>query len=273
MTLGGIIPKAKKNYDDYHSCVDITADLLEPDRIRNKQWASFGNEVFWGECGTFIKFVVHDSKVNKKPYPEVYRLIRSKGAVMINTGRILEWEREYYRKRPWHSFIFDAEVTLIPEIAEERMYDLEEDREKEFIPSPALIDEVKQSLVPLDKETFAMLEDLKTIQDNKADENQVLSNIITEEIEDLFTNLARQMFISKKQIQILEHKSFTHDICMELIDRLGLHVKLSNPVLELLHYELIKFLSQIDPRERDWGKITIENSDIKFILNEDAFSR
>ncbi len=262
MTFREIVSKAINKFDDKDHWVDDTSSSVGS---YYKQGAVIDYKMYGVRPKALSAVTL---KFNEESPIELYRSVCSKVGVMLSMGRFLALEQEYYNAQNW----FGSAVTLIPGRTTEATIDIEEDPTKEFIPSPTLIDMVKESLVPPDKETFEMLEDLKTMQTNEVDEDAVLSDIITEEVEDLFTNLARRMFVSKKQIQISENRSFTHDISMDLIDRLGLHIRLSNLILERLHNELVEFLSPID-RLRSWGKITVEKSDIKLNLNRDAFSR
>ncbi len=136
----------------------------------------------------------------------------------------------------------------------------------EFKPSQSLVTLINSSLVPMSKEMSEMLGTLEEINSQDIDEREVLSALITDEIEELFTNLAQRYIYSGQEPQISENGSFTHDIYMDLIDRLSLHAKHADTVLQLLHDELVYFVTRCE-LERPWGKIICEKSDLKLVLN------
>lgn len=141
---------------------------------------------------------------------------------------------------------------------------------QKFIPSRSLVDIVRENMIYPDEEELELVREIKKMQTEVVDERQNISNIITKQIEGLFTNVAKRVFRTKKPVRITKDKRFTHEICNDLIDRLGLDVYNSRPVLELLYNEFCNFVS-LSPRERSWGSIIAEDSEINLKVKEDAF--
>lgn len=141
---------------------------------------------------------------------------------------------------------------------------------QKFMPSQHLVCLVRIHMMHPDEEELKLMKEIKKIQTEVVDERQNISSMITKQVEGLFTNVAKRIFRIKKHVRITKDKRFTPEICSDLIDRLGLDVYNSRLVLELLYHELYKFVSS-SPRERSWGRIIAENSEIKLNVRENAF--
>ncbi len=144
------------------------------------------------------------------------------------------------------------------------------DSYQKFIPSQLLVGLVREYMIYPDEEEVELVKEIKRIQTEAVDERLNILNMITKQVEGLFTNVAKRIFRTKKPVSITKDNRFTHEICNDLIDRLGLDVYNSRPVLELLYNEFYKFVS-LSPRERSWGSIIAENSEIKLKVKENAF--
>lgn len=138
-----------------------------------------------------------------------------------------------------------------------------------FMPSPRLSELIKEKILIPDEETLAMIEELKKMQVSETDK-QEMSDITSEEIEDFLTSIARRMFTTGEQVQISKDGQFTPEIYIELLECLALNPYEAKPVLELLYDELIEFASTT--HRRKWGKIIVENSELKLTVNKNAFT-
>lgn len=96
-----------------------------------------------------------------------------------------------------------------------------------------------------------------------------LKTIISREVEGLLANLAKRSEVAETQIFISKKGRLTQDICIELIDRLQLDVRDTLPIFNRLYDELFQFVSQI-PRNRSWGQIAIEDSDLVLKIGRGA---
>ena len=142
--------------------------------------------------------------------------------------------------------------------------------DKKFMPSLELENLISDSMVKLDKEERALMEEYRKTSPFSNTTNRKLGEIISEHIEGVFTNLAKTEYITKGPTLITKDHKFTEEICNEIKDRLELRLYDAHKVFYGLYEELVKFL--LYPRERNWGRIFIEGDDIKIKINKGAFS-
>ncbi len=138
-----------------------------------------------------------------------------------------------------------------------------------FIPSTKLVEQIIDNMIQPDKETTKAFEELK--QYHKPAVGLDFADDISEHIEGLFANLSRRTRNTNKPLQLSDGLQFTSDICMKLIVSIDLDSGACNTlqVLTLLHYEFSEFVSTT-PFERSWGKIVIDNSELKIIPIDDT---
>jgi len=223
-------------------------------------------------------------------YKDSYKDSHDKRILQINIGRRQALIRElylFYRKQNTLS-VFDFRVTLseikqiqkelpkshqkfIPSLDKKIKRELPEPHQK-FIPSLDLIKLVEEHMVrPREEEVLELIEDIKKAMGKIEDPRENIKAIITEEVEDLITSIAKQIFTTRRPIKISEGNRFTSEICKDLINSLGLDLYDTRPVLDHIYNEFYNFV-KIVPRERSWGKISIENSELKLILKDNAFT-
>lgn len=225
---------------------NIAMHRFSPIQTSDKQWAV---AIQQGEKPLFGRRILR-RKVNIKLRREaqLYKFVPSKCSIWLSSGRIL--------LNPLH-------ISLAEEPKLHDPY-------QKFVPSQHLVELAREHMIHPDEEVLELIEEIKKIRTEVVDQRQNISSMITKQVEGLLTNLAKRIFRIKKPIRITKDNRFTSVICIELIDRLGLDVYNPRPVLELLYNELYKFVL-LTHRERSWGEIIIENSEIKLRLKGEAF--
>ena len=259
----------------YKSCVDLNTYQYESPLIPDKEWAVAVQEVpqdLNSILGASMRFI----NVTLKHHFKEYKLGYDRWTVQTNLARSLELERECYNEAA--TFLIPARRRrlvnisqyIILNILRESTRQISEPHQK-FVPSQRLIDVVYKNMVcPHDEEILSLLLEMGDKDIDIAGEKQNVRGMITDQVEGLFVNLAKRAFYTAEEIIIANNNRFTPEVCRELIDRLGIDPLEPRPVLELLHGELFAFISQI-PRERVWGNIFAENSEIKLEVKQDAF--
>lgn len=230
----------------------------------------------------------HLVKVNNNKLFNDLRILYANASVEVRLGPQLDYELHPYDILIGrHDILIGPPLTadkicerasivtigfLPPSVQGEAVSELHKDKDpkKEFSPSKALVELVRQHMIPPDTEISYIVSELKKIEVEVGDEIQNISHMIIEQVEGLFTKIAKLMFRSHIPIKISMENRFTPEVCNELIRRWGLDPLDPGPVLKLLYTEIFIFVSEI-VRERNWGKISIEGSNINLILRENAF--
>ncbi len=239
-------------------------DIYECSYIQNKKWAGDMQE-------EILRDEIRHFKVNQKYYPKEYQYVHSKWVCQSNIGRWLELERECYSQ---HAILSSRTYARTIVVIQKAIITIEKDETRdpyqEFVPSGHLVELVEKHMVHPDRKTIEMLEGLKEMEPISEIKELDIASIITEEVEGLFTRLARSALNPEEPIQISDNSRFTSEICSEIIEVLAIDVYDPLPVLKCLYTELIDFASI--PRERHWGKIVAENSELKLILKQNALA-
>ncbi len=138
-----------------------------------------------------------------------------------------------------------------------------------FIPSKYLENLILSHIVQPDEEVSSVLEQLKAVQPSKETGNSYKRELISRKIEGLFTNLAKENY-KLREVILSKNNKLSQGFCIELVRRLGLDInKDISPVFAQLYDELRAFASI--PRERKWGQIIYDNSELKLIVKENVF--
>lgn len=147
--------------------------------------------------------------------------------------------------------------------------DLEGVATDKFKPSSILTKFVDRHMIRPDKGILNFFKELGSSQTDFFDRPK-LKDIISEQIEDLFTSLAEHIYLTGEDVKISTDTGFVENINEELIDRLDLETEHAHMVLNLLFTELRAYASK--PRKRDWGEIRVEYQALKIsLLNPNVF--
>ena len=207
----------------------------------------------------------HDYPTLKEYYSEIYQDVHSNFFIQPNIGRYLALQRL---------------CSLNPLMSEERMQgrsakywfsvtvSRQQDLHQKFIPSSFLTELVKTHMIEPDQMTRRIVEQLREMHPDADLREKSVEDIVSEQIENLFTDLAKRISIGVF-VKITAGSRFTPEICDEIIELLELDSYYPTPVLDLLYRELIEFA--VYPRERDWGRIIVEDSNIELTVNKNAF--
>lgn len=227
-------------------------------------------------------------KLTKEKYPDFLNIrLHSGSGILLDSGKKIYYYNLVYNKK---NIKRDYEIQVIMNYCplcgkkfcedekekegidyQQALKELEEDDKKEkFIPTEDLVKLVQEYMIKPDNEVLGVLQELEKINTEVEDEKENIKHIITEEVEDLITSIAKRTFRIAKSIPVTVDNKFSPDICLEFIRRLGVDPYNTNPVLQQLYKEFFDFIAITD-RERSWGKITLDNSEIKLILKKDAF--
>src|SRR4030042_5926331 len=221
-------------------------------------------------------------KVNNNQIFNTYRSLYSSVSVRVRLGGQPEYEGRHYINIPFGQPLTAVGIlksgdmvvigSSIPLVQLGALSELHEDKDpnKKFLPSRALVELVRKHMIPPDTEISYIVNELKKVSVEVGDEIQNMSCMVTEQVEGLFTKIAKIMYRTGIPIKISMGNRFTPEVCTELIRRLGLDPLDPGPVLKLLYTEIFPFVSEI-ARARSWGKINLEGSNIKLFLREDAF--
>ena len=286
------------------------ADFFSSSRVSDKQWASIKEGIPQDEEHEYNKTIWY-FKTSQKLRAKVYQFIHNRNSIQVNLGRIIELHlkdlklsaafhdlRDVQELLPWEcNFLTNCIVLGGPVAAFSAVHykadylsvgyvqdyltewvPLEKikvetsDPYQKFAPSHLLIELVKSHMIKPSLDILQLMKELKRIQTINADEEKNIESLLTEQVESLFTHLAKRMFITQETIQISSDNRFTVEVCRDLIHRLSLDPYNPRPVLDILYNEIIDFVSQTTSLKRSWGKIIIdEKLEIKLILKEDAF--
>ena len=211
------------------------------------------------------------TKANQKPAYKLNQQIYGKWFVRANFAHNIEHNLECFTKHPTRPSL-QSIIGLFLQAKTALTIDpptLPIDPLQVFVPSQCLIRKIEKEMISPDEETLEVIDDLKNMQRSSIHE-QDMSTIISSEIEDFFTSIARRISITGEQVQISKDDQFTPEIYFELLECLELDPYGATTVLVLLYSELIQFANTT--RVRKWGKITVEDSELKLILNENAFT-
>ena len=172
--------------------------------------------------------------------------------------------------------LLEKRLVCKPKSVKEKLIEEEHSkREREterFCPSSKLIELFKRYA---DKPSGSEIEKIELLRkyygfnngDSELNEEEV-SEVITDQLEGFFSNLARRTIPGKNIIKLTKNKKFLESVSIELIDRFDL-MKDSDPVFEELCEELFIFADSLK-RERGWGFITTKNSEIVLEVKESA---
>lgn len=177
-----------------------------------------------------------------------------------------------WKLKPYYKKIYENKLENGQKLrqTQKMLTELYTDPHQNFKPSEHLIELVIRHMIKPDKEVLGILEELKELLITE-DKKQNIENIITEEVESLITSVAKRSYRTKRSVQISSDNRFIPEICTEFIRRLDIDPYDPYPVLQLLYEDFFNFVS-ITYRERKWGKIIIDDSKLKLILKENAFT-
>lgn len=201
-----------------------------------------------------------------KSQSKSYQNIHDPQSLQTSTGRILimlKWRE--LRRKPYAriSLVLPYYLGLNRSVQGKN---LQSEPRKKFMPGPYLASLVEKHMIyPEEGEVIDLLKEIKKEMGSTADIIHNIKTIITEQVEGLITSLAKHTFTTKESIKISKDNRFTPEICKDLTNRLGLDPYDPRPVLDQLYHELFGFVS-LTPRERVWGKIVVEDSELKLIL-------
>lgn len=238
------------------SCPDIDGFSLDLSTPEKK----------WG-----VKCVRLDLNTNRELQSKNYRDIYDNEFFRPSIGWTIRSEGGGYYCRSYpRSFLVAFSFKVNRGVQEKK---LQHDPCKKFMPREDLIlvRLLEKHMLCPDEEVTEMLEEIKKSTIRTEDVERYIATIITEQVEGLITSLAKHMFITKESIKISKDNRFTPEICKELTNRLGLDPYDPRPVLDQLYHELLSFVS-LTPRERVWGKIVVEDSELKLDLKDNAFT-
>jgi hypothetical protein len=202
----------------------------------------------------------------------LYRDAHNDYFIQPNIGRYLFFQRlcllelsHHY----WHNQVAESvssELTIpLPEIRVSKL----NDPLLKFTASPRLVTLVKNHMVKPDEMAVEILKQMRKMRPDADSQKQEIETIVSVEVENFLTDLAKRFSISGEPPLITSDQRFSPETCSEIIDRLELDAYNPTPVLDLLYKELTEFLSR--SREREWGKIIFKDSKFTFLLRDDAF--
>jgi len=217
------------------------------------------------------------------------KILKGAGASHIEVSRSVGWSTGSYSAWGTYLVFYESNPSAYSPLLEYdfdslRLYyhgnkdipaiEEENSPEQEFVPSQELVSLVDRSIAHPDAGVTRLIGEAQVA--NRAsgviceNESELLSKIITEQVESLMTNLAKRSFYAKKPIKIIHDNRFLTDICNELIRRLGLDSYNPSPVLDRLYSEFVRFLKGT-PRKRKWGTIQLRDTEVNFEFSKFAF--
>ena len=231
----------------------------------------------------FLGQMIFYLRVHQKLAAKIYQDIHDRWTVQTTASRRIELLKQCYVLRHSASsedyYLLDEQVLarLMPRIVQLPDRRIPQraliDPEQEFVPSSRLANLVKANMTVPDKEdVHALLRDLKLLEVHDEERTENVRKLITMQVEGMLTNLAKRAERTGEKAQIATGTRFTPEVCEEVIVRLGLDTLTARPVLDLLHTELLRFISA-GTRRREWGTIFASDGEIGFQIGESAFAR
>jgi hypothetical protein len=231
------------------------------------------------EYDNFVLLISPIRASKKRLFAWLYQFIHDKSTMQVSTARCYELVMECYGDS-FRSAVLDAPYVwhpgYLPRIQELLRLSPPErgafNPEQEFVPSKELVRCVKDGMaLPVDEELLSLLRDLRLLDVPDEERERNVAALITEQVEGMFATIAKRTARTGKNIRITTGSRFTPEICEDLTFRLGLDQYNPASILNLLHTELMDFLSHT--RKREWGSISAIKGETQFLVNKDAFVR
>jgi len=253
-----------------------------PGSVIYEVWPSYALAIIltFSEYDNFLLTQVasHFGVNQKRVWAKYYQFVHSKSTVQINISRSHELAMECYIDsiQPGTLGAYLWPTAFLPKFEGLLRLPVPERTaihpEQEFVPSKELVRRVKDGMaLPADEELVSLLRDLRLLDVPDEERERNVAALITEQVEGMLASLAKRYARTGKKIRITTGSRFTPEICEDLTFRLGLDQYNPASILNLLHAELMDFLSST--RKRDWGSISAIKGETQFLVNKDAFAR